>query len=329
MSWESPQTSPPTLRPLSVGDILDVTFRLYRANFAAFVKIAAVGVIPTQLLILLLLWSLPIDEVNGRSNTFGNTSNVEINADDLWKTLATGLGVVMLGMVASLIVTAAITKAVAHYYVDGEKPAVGESLRSAISVLAPMIGMTILFVFGVGFGLIACVVPGVFLYIAWSVASPALIMEHAGPVTALGRSMRLVRPRWWPTFGLLLLVLLMTSIAAQVIAIPFGLAADNGGFFRTAASTNFGELFVGTTVPGILSGLLTTPFTAIVVVVLYVDLRVRHEGFNAQVLASSVGATPPPVSSAIPPRPAPPTTPPPPPPPEQQWGMPPNDPSPQ
>ena len=36
----------PELRPLGIGEIIDVAFKLYRSNFATFIKIVAVIVIP-------------------------------------------------------------------------------------------------------------------------------------------------------------------------------------------------------------------------------------------------------------------------------------------
>lgn len=335
MSRQPPQQDTrPMLRPLGVGEILDVTFRLYRENFLPLVKIAAVGVVPTQILSLFLLLSAVPDSdlVTQRTDPFGNTTSVDVNEGDLWRLLAATLATVILGLVANLIVSAAITKGVAHNYVDGQKPNVGESLRAAMRVLLPLIGMTILFLLGVAAGTILCVLPGIFLYVSWSVASPALIMERAGPAGALGRSLKLVRPRWWPTFGLLLLVGIMTWIAQQIISTPISLIAGGGGgmFGTVSSSSDFASLFVGSTISEIIAGLITTPFAAIVIVVLYVDLRVRHEGFDVEVLARSIGATLPALAprQAPPPPPAPPI--PPPAPPQQQWGMrPPGDQPPQ
>jgi hypothetical protein len=315
------------LRPLGVGEILDVTFRLYRENFLPFVRIAAIGVIPTQLLTLLVLLSAAPDDgiVVERTDIFGNTTT-DVDTGQLWRFLAAIVLTSIVAFLATLIVSAAITRAVAHSYVDGRRPDVSESLKFALRRLLPLVGMTILFALGVMLGTVACIIPGVFLYVAWSVAAPALIMEGAGPAGALGRSLRLVRPRWWPTFGLLLLVFLMTSIASQIIQIPITLPfGGGGGFFGTVDPDDLTRSLVASTVAGIVTGLLTEPFAAIVNVVLYVDLRVRHEGFDVQVLARSIGTEAPPAAPT--PRPEPPRPPVPPPPPPPQWGTPPPPPS--
>ena len=48
---------------------------------------------------------------------------------------------------------------------------------------------------------LALIVPGIWLFVSYSVAVPALLLERIGPVEALRRSFRLVRGRWWPTRG--------------------------------------------------------------------------------------------------------------------------------
>jgi hypothetical protein len=343
MSWQPPSATPsnhlrpPQLRPLGVGEIIDVTFRLYRQNFVPFMKLAAIGVVPTQFLSLFVLLSAVPDEdlFTETTDAFGNTVT-DVNTADLWRFLAATFGTALLGFVANLIISAAITKAVAHHYVDGRRPDIGDSLRAALRVFFPLLGMTILYAMGVGLGVLACIAPGVFLYVAWSVASPALIMERCGPAQALSRSLRLVRPRWWPTFGLLILVGLMTAIATQIISTPISLIAGGDGPFGTVdSSSDLTSIFVGSTLAGIISGLLTAPVGAIVAVVLYVDLRVRHEGFDIEVLARSLD-TPLPANAtaapggiaAAPPAPpgaapgAPPAPPPPPPAAPPQWGGP-------
>jgi hypothetical protein len=330
VSWQPPAPQygvapTTTLRPLAVGDILDVTFRLYRQNFVPMIKIAAIGVLPSQLLSLLILVSaMPDDDVlTTQTDAFGNET-FTADAGDIWRFLAGIVAVALLGFVSNLIVTAAMTKAVAHSYVDGAPPDIRASFQVALRRLLPLIGMSILFVLGVAAGVIACFVGSVFLWVSWSVASVALIMEEAGPATSLRRSFTLVKARWWPTFGLLILVWLMTTIATQIISTPISMIAGTGGFFATSSDAGLGAVFLGSTVAGIIAGLLTTPFTAIITVVLYVDLRVRNEGFDIQVLARSLGVDAPPAVQMTPPTPpvappmAPPTAPEPP-----RWGSPP------
>ncbi len=313
------------LRPLAVGDILDVTFRLYRQNFVPMIKIALLGVVPAQLLSLLLLLSA-VPDVNS-TDEFGRTTT---DGGDAFRLMAGTLSSTIVAGIATLIVTAAITKAVAHGYVDNAPIDLKTSLREALQRILPLIGMTIVYFLGVIIGLIPCGVGFFWLSVSWSVAAPVMMMERAGVFRSLGRSFSLVRQRFWPTAGLLILVFLMRSIAQQIISTPITLIIGGGsGFFEfgtTIDAVDFNDWYTKTiisaAIAGIIAGVLITPFHAIVKVVLYVDLRVRNEGFDIQVLARSLGVDPPAAAHLTPPPPpvAPPSSAAPEPP---RWGSPP------
>src|SRR5205807_1779982 len=129
----------------------------------------------------------------------------------------------------------------------------------------------------------ACIVPGVWLYVAWSVAVPVLLMEGTRGFRALGRSFKLVRRRWWPTAGILLLAnLLATAVAAGIglVALPLLFAGRDNELVYDLANGVFGAA----------ASVLTIPFVAAVVAVVYFDLRVRKEGFDLQLMAQRIGA---------------------------------------
>jgi hypothetical protein len=97
-----------------------------------------------------------------------------------------------------------------------------------------------------------------------------IALEEAGPVDALRRSMTLVRGRWWPTVGFLIVVGLLGSVAAQLvqlIALPIIGAAGAG----LATGLGFVVLVVA-------QGLVVAAI-AVMVTIWYFDLRARKEPF--------------------------------------------------
>jgi hypothetical protein len=98
---------------------------------------------------------------------------------------------------------------------------------------------------------------------------------------ALGRSFRLVRNYWWRTFALVLLGTLLASIVAA--ALVGALTAV------TFTAENDVAVTVANVLATIVAGLVTTPFIAAVTIVLYIDLRVRKEGFDLALLAERFG----------------------------------------
>ena len=112
---------------------------------------------------------------------------------------------------------------------------------------------------------------------------PALLFERIGPGAALRRSFGLVKGRWWKVCVTLLVGVLLVSFLGGIIqgillVVPSLLAEGND------AVAAFSSVVANT-----LGGVLTTPFTAAIVALIYFDQRVRKEGFDLQLLAEGMG----------------------------------------
>ena len=308
----------PVLRPLGIGEILDAGIKVTTKRFAALAKLVAAVTIPIQVLAAFVTLST-VDE---DSLTGTTTTSNQIDSD-FWTQLAGNSVVSLLGLLSTLVALAACTRIVAGAYF-GEAPDWVESLRYAGRRFHSLLWVGFLFVLMVGLGAIACIIPGIWLAVAYALAIPVLLIEGTKGIGALGRSYRLVRGRWWPTFGVLLLGQLLISVVQFVLQLPvLGVLLAGGD------DPNVAVFVVGSTITGVISTVLTTPFLVAVLVVVYIDLRVRKEGLDLQLMAQHVGATAPaaapqwigagPIPGAAPPpgwSPPPPTgwSPPPPPP---------------
>ena len=62
-------------------------------------------------------------------------------------------------------------------------------------------------------GLAALIIPGLWLIGSFTMITAVIALEDLGPVAALRRSLVLVRGRWWPTVGFLVMV--------AVLVIPY------------------------------------------------------------------------------------------------------------
>lgn len=188
----------------------------------------------------------------------------------------------MTSLIVLAFTTAACVKAVSDAYL-GQPAVIKTSLRFAIRRVLPLVAMDILLFLGLVASFVALIVPGVWLYVSWSVASPVLLIDRVGPARALRRSFRLVRGRWWPTAGVLLVSLVMGGVIAG--AFEALLAA-------LALSSSHPSVLLATSVVSLaaaVSTIITKPFQAAVVTVLYYDLRVRREGFDLELLAEQLG----------------------------------------
>jgi hypothetical protein len=117
-------------------------------------------------------------------------------------------------------------------------------------------------------GLIALIIPGLWLAGSFSMVTAVIALEDVGPVDALRRSFALVRGRWWPTIGFLLLVGLFGSLAAQLVQLV-ALPIVGAGGVGIGAGLGFVVLVVA-------QGFVVAAI-AVMVTLWYVDLRSRKE----------------------------------------------------
>ncbi len=270
------------LRPLGVGEVLDVAFKIYKRHAVPLFKIVLFVVLPLQLLGAIVFLST-VDDPDAVTG-FGEFDS---NSDTEAAGAVVGTVVVsVLGGLAVLLATAACMKAVADAYLR-RTPDWKESLRAARSRLGSLIWLTVLFFLLLIPAFIALVIPGIWLAIAWTVAYPVLMLEGIRGRKALGRSYRLVKGRWWPSFGVVVISYLIAAMlqfivgALMAVLLLFGVEDSLLGTVVVNA--------VGNTIAGVIA----TPFQAAAVALLYFDLRVRKEGLDIELLARDVGIDPP------------------------------------
>jgi hypothetical protein len=269
------------LRPLSVGEILDLAIKIYRQRFVHLVKAVTVVVAPVSVLGALIQLSLPDSE--SLTDTTDEFGQVTVESGDIWAFVGGFVALGIVAYVASQLAAAASFKLVSGAYLD-EEPDWRASLAFATSKLGSLIWLTIVFALGLVAGVLACIIPGIYLYVAWTVAVPALLLEDVRGAKALGRSRALVKGRWWPVAGVILVAFILSGLVQTVAS----------GLFLAVASMGDNEVVdvVAQAVANTAASVLTTPFTAAVIMVVYFDLRVRKEGFDLELLARRVGVEP-------------------------------------
>jgi hypothetical protein len=317
LSGVRPVAPPPgiiPLRPLGVGEILSGAFAAVRRNPGATLGISAVVTFCYGVCVYLLA-PHTIPSPAGFGIVF-STSNASTAPG--WHVRHAGYGgpaavavVVLFG--AAYLLLAGILTAVIWRLVLGMRMSAGQAVRAAWPRLPAMIGtialpgLLLAALWGgyalAGFSLGALpargpmvfflVVAGVPLLVATSwlvvscaVALPAVVLEHAGPLAALRRSGRLVRGSWWRVFGIGLLTAIIMSLVSGLLRAPFGVLA--GTLTYNAVQPPAAAVIVSTA-GRVLADTITTTLAAGVVVLLYVDLRMRREGLDRTLRAAAGG----------------------------------------
>jgi hypothetical protein len=114
-------------------------------------------------------------------------------------------------------------------------------------------------------------VPGFIVLTHLTCAIPALVIEDRRGRDALRRSWDLVRGFGWRVFGTIIVAGLLTGLVNGILTAPFG---DQWAARSLAAS---------------IASVLTMPYTALVGILIYLDLRVRKERYSAGDLQRDLG----------------------------------------
>ncbi|MBA3892243.1 MAG: glycerophosphoryl diester phosphodiesterase membrane domain-containing protein [Gemmatimonadales bacterium] len=247
------------LRPLSVGEILDVSFTLYRRHFAT---LGTVAVLCSGLPVLLSLYI----EASG-----GVLQNLPLT-----------LVYYMAFTVLSSIATAATVFVVSESYLGRPLPALA-ALRRATPLIGRLIVCSLLLAIVVGFGLVLFLIPGIVLLCGLVLAFPSLVLEPGiSPTSALSRSWSLTRGSRWRMLGLVVTLVILLYVPIVAIGAMAAMVLPTGG---GGGPLNPG--LVALAVVGVMQMLLY-PLLYCVLTVAYYDLRVRKEGFDLEVLASTL-----------------------------------------
>ena len=259
------------LRPLSVGDLLDETIRLYRRNALLFIGIGAVVTVPSLVL------------------QIGPVLAASVAPED-GATLFVGLYVILalLFGLAYLVMFAAMIHAVSEACLD-HRLTIGQAYARGLRRIGSLLGLSIVYTLAT-LVLFITIVGWIFIAIAWGFAYHALLLEGLGIRAALGRSRALVRGSWWRVFGITLLFFMFVGIISSFFsllsAIPVSIAALSGD---EGAGLIIGLVF--STIVGAVGQMILAPLTYVAWTLLYYDLRVRKEGFDLELLAREIEAS--------------------------------------
>ena len=299
------------LRPLTLGELFDRAFTLYKRNLWLFVGIIA---FPSLVTLVLAIFTQVFQRV---LLTVGQSDDPSVG------TMVT-LGVMIIGIfvlfvvywVVYMVALGATTYAVAELYV-GRRTSVTEAYGGirrrigALLVLMLLVGLRFIGVFlaaalilviagaaaalvhpiiaGLVFvvGLLAAGLVSFYLMLRYGMSVPALIVESLSPSDAIRRSVDLSHGRLGHLFLLVLCSMVITYAAIAIFQLPFLVGAM---VFPPESATSFWLNIVGA-VTGTFASAFTTPFLVIGLALLYYDARIREEGFDVELALQALEAS--------------------------------------
>lgn len=295
------------LRPLGLGDIYDAAFRIIRFNPRATVGSAvlvaavamAIPVLVTGVLTAVMDLSLEAEpeslEVAGLVGAFGS-----LGAGSALQWI--GL-ILVTGMIAHVTLAAAI----------GRRLSLGEAWAATHGKRWRLVGLTLLLglaltlvilgyaltwlpvVFAtdswpvpLAYGLLS--VPLFTAFLCWSwvrlyyLPVPPLMLEDVGILGALGRGYQLTRNEFWRTFGIALLTMVLAQVAGSMLVMPLSLVSQGVLLAGIPGDAAVLVMVLSQALASVLASAFVAPFTTTVAALQYVDLRMRKEAFDVELM---------------------------------------------
>ncbi|MFI0150545.1 DUF7544 domain-containing protein [Streptomyces lydicus] len=323
-SWAAvPQAAKPgviPLRPLAIGEILDGAVATMRAHWRTVLGISLILAVVSQTAVTLVtgLWFQDAGRAPAMSND--RVPPLRDTLREAGNTLAGSAITSVIGLLATIIATGLLTMVVSRA-VLGRTVTAGDAWREARSQLPRLLGLLVLLplmvtatvavgvapgflviatgTFDIGvalalFGGLAATVVSIWLWVRYSLASPALMLEKQGVIASMRRSAKLVRGSWWRVLGAQLLTYLLIAIVEFIIQIPATLIAFVIGgeslmdWANGTSNTTGWSFLIVLGIGAVISSTITFPVSAGVTALLYMDQRIRREALDLE-LARAAG----------------------------------------
>jgi hypothetical protein len=265
------------LRPLSLGELLDRTFFLYRRHFLLFIGIAAV---PYLVILVPVLAGLVLYRLLAHSSPS-------------FVPAAAVVGIVLIILVAMAVFVAFLYSAGASVFAvseiyAGRHASIRGSFRLVRGKEWILLGVMFLSGLIIMGGFLALIIPGIYLMCRIPLATAAAMIEDIGPGDAIGRSFFLTKDFAGRSALIYLLAVSLQYGVGLMFQMPF--------LVLTAVTAKQSHLMLLWTVlgqvGGFLGGILVAPVHTIGFALFYYDLRVRKEAFDLQMMMQAIGADP-------------------------------------
>jgi hypothetical protein len=258
--------------PLSLSELLDRMFAIYRRYFLILVGTAAM---PFLLLI-------PAGAILG-AGVYAGMRGGYIGMIGAGTTIVTALIFGAVYLVSYCLSWISITAAVWQIQL-GHSPTILGAYRTALPKVwkAALAGLLFGLIVGVGFVLL--IVPGILFELAFCLIGPVIIAENAGPIVALSRSWDVTKDYRGKIFVVALICVGISWVMASIFQFPFQLVS----IFIYKGGGGPIWFIVLSGLCSVVGAILPAPLQTTALCLVYYDARVRKEGFDLQRMIDSL-----------------------------------------
>ncbi|MGA8203622.1 MAG: hypothetical protein WB812_03830 [Woeseiaceae bacterium] len=280
----------PTDQNMTVLQILDRAFRIYRENFLQFVGLTAIVTVPLTLITLLLDQSY-LGQLQNFDFTASQTSSFTTGYSNA--ILLPALISIVLTILQAVFVSGTITYTTSENHL-GRRITVSDSLRAAQGRFATLFGALVLFYLLVfllavvsGITLICLVgIAGFAFLIYFGITTstflvPTIMLENVGGTLGMLRAWGLGKARFWSVLGLLILISVLSFILTFAFTLLEQLVTG-----QVIASASLQSSAVISSIINMIIGIFVAPIAPIAYTLMYYDTRVRLEALDIALQAT-------------------------------------------
>lgn len=261
---------------LNVGDVVLAGFKICSDRWRDLLRVTATTVLPAAIFGALLVATYTPDIVLDALSDPGldpaaTDEALRAISSSTWVSLGIAVAIYSVaGVIANVIALNACIYIALDHHEGSTLIHHKEALRAGISKMWPMLWLTMLAGFLTVIGLLLGILPGIWLFVTWSVAPILLLRDGMRGRKAMGRSFRMVRPTFW----LVLIVLVLEFACLFVLQAITGIFP--GLFLPAAAEANSFAVFFTLTLGGAVVGLFAVALHAAITTELYFALTAEE-----------------------------------------------------
>jgi Membrane domain of glycerophosphoryl diester phosphodiesterase len=300
------------LKPMSLSELLDRTFTLYRNRFWLFCGLMVMPQVAIMVCSLIVVIGFPVHIL-----PIANSQDPFAVLRSLQARIAPGFLLLFAQLFFQAFALGAVTMTVSEVYL-GHAISIRAAYKMIRSKVFGLIGLilllfliSIVFIFGVfivvglGGGLVSValssispilggivillMVLGGFVLAAWllmryAVSIPVFLLEGAGVVDSMTRSSTLTHGHRWRILGACVVMYIVVLVMQVLFVMPFSILT----FMAVAKGMLPLWIQIGQQVAAALAGTVAGPLFMITIALIYYDVRIRKEGFDLEAMMNAL-----------------------------------------
>lgn len=270
--------------------LITATFQFIRQEYKPFLKL--ILRITGPFLILMLIG------LTGYLNSINDiTSNlIDVDTSSPVQLIVSLSLVALFGGSAYLLAHAAALYYIESYIANNGTVDPKEVQRKTFANFFSFLGLGIVSMFMIFFGIIFCIIPGIYLAIPLSLVFAVLVFENSDVIESVEMSLRLIKGEWWNAFLFLFVIGILLAIAGSVFSIPAAIYMFikmfvSSGSFNPASIETLGTDYIYLTI-NVLSYTLKFLLNLISIVAtafLYFSIREKKTGEGISKIIENIG----------------------------------------